>query len=487
MVSGVRGCDSMSPQLVRCFISLCICSGTIGWSWRDLPAAAQRLVEGDQVRGDGRARLGQAVLLLQQRTLRVQHALVVHGALAVLHHRELDRPLRGLHGGLLEHRRLLRVDEPGQRVLDLLRRLEHGVAVVDEQLLEPRVLDAHAVREAAVVEERPVDPGADGIEEAAGGEEVVAAPVAGARLRARSCPKQREARIELGLGDADARALRGGAAARRCGCPDAAAASRPARRRPPSRAPSGSPAGPPAAPRRSPVGCPSSVLSALRACCSPVCSCGDRGPRALEQRRRPASTSSSEVAPLRKRDSAISSASSWTLAFSWACAISTSKVRISDVGPRDLGGQRDQRGVVVGHRREQAGGLRLHAAPVLAPEVQLPGGVEAELVVRSDGGEVEDRRRGGVLAEPHRRRAARTPPGSAGTAGRWRCPAGRAPRRSAGPRSAAAGSAGRRARPGCSSAGSLNAFHHWLSAARLRRQARIGRAASFRRRWPAAS
>ena len=60
-----------------------------------------------------------------------------------------------------------------------------------------------------------------------------------------------------------------------------------------------------------------------------------------------------------------------------ACSMSTSKVRISDVGARDLRGQRDERLVVVGHRREQAAGLRLDAAPVLAPEVQLPRGVEA--------------------------------------------------------------------------------------------------------------
>ena len=41
--------DSRSPQLVRSFISSCVASGTTGWPCAQLPAAAQRLVEGDQV------------------------------------------------------------------------------------------------------------------------------------------------------------------------------------------------------------------------------------------------------------------------------------------------------------------------------------------------------------------------------------------------------------------------------------------------------
>ena len=135
----------MSPQLVRSFISFCVRSGHDGLALARLPASAQRLVEGDQVRGDGRARLGQAVLLLQKRTLRIQHALKVHGAFPVLRHGDLHRPLGGLDGGLLERHGLLGVEKAGQRVLDFLGRLEHRVAVADEQLLEPRVLDAHAV------------------------------------------------------------------------------------------------------------------------------------------------------------------------------------------------------------------------------------------------------------------------------------------------------------------------------------------------------
>ena len=52
-----------------------------------------------------------------------------------------------------------------------------------------------------------------------------------------------------------------------------------------------------------------------------------------------------------------------------------------DVGARHLGVQRHQRVVVVGDRCQQGGALRLDAAPVFAPEVQLPGGVEAQLEV----------------------------------------------------------------------------------------------------------
>ncbi len=78
-----------------------------------------------------------------------------------------------------------------------------------------------------------------------------------------------------------------------------------------------------------------------------------------------------------------------------------------DVGARDLGGERDEGRVVVGDRPEQGGGLRFHAPPVLAPEVQLPGGVEAQLIgprIAREVGDVDD-----VLAEPHRGRAAGEP------------------------------------------------------------------------------
>src|SRR4029078_10879632 len=195
---------------VRPLLHLALCLlGHHRLAFAQLPAAAQRLVERDQARRDRRGLLRQGVLLLQQRTLRVQHPLVVGGAFPVLHQGQLHRALRGGDGVLLEHLRLLGAHEAGQRVLDLLRGTQHGVAVGDQRLREARVLDAHRVRQPAVVQERPVDGGTGGIEDAAGREQVVRPRplVEGAQA---DRPEQREAGVEVGLGDADARGLRGG-------------------------------------------------------------------------------------------------------------------------------------------------------------------------------------------------------------------------------------------------------------------------------------
>ena len=161
---------------------VCVCSGTTGCPCAHLPAAAQRLVEGDQVGGDGRASSGPGC-----------SAAAAASAARPARADSRSRPSRYCdHGQLAPIARAdvtafcsntmacLRVEEAGQRVLHLLRRLEHGVAIADEQLLEARVLDAHGVRQAAVVEERPVDLRADRVEDAAGREEVV-------RRRRRRC------------------------------------------------------------------------------------------------------------------------------------------------------------------------------------------------------------------------------------------------------------------------------------------------------------
>jgi hypothetical protein len=90
----------------------------------------------------------------------------------------------------------------------------------------------------------------------------------------------------------------------------------------------GIPVVPASIPWTEPVGRPSSVLSAFMACCRSISSCGIDA-RVLSSSVVAWDTSSSEVAPLRKRDSAIRCPSSWSLTFAWACAISTSSVRIT--------------------------------------------------------------------------------------------------------------------------------------------------------------
>ena len=51
------------------------------------------------------------------------------------------------------------------------------------------------------------------------------------------------------------------------------------------------------------------------------------------------------------------------------------------VGARDLGGERDERVVVIGDRREVTGFLRGHAFRVTTPEIDFPGSVEPDLIV----------------------------------------------------------------------------------------------------------
>ena len=57
----------------------------------------------------------------------------------------------------LERRRLLGLHEARQTVLHFLGGLQHGALIVDEQLLEPGILDADVAGDAAVVEERQID------------------------------------------------------------------------------------------------------------------------------------------------------------------------------------------------------------------------------------------------------------------------------------------------------------------------------------------
>ena len=154
---------------------------------------------------------------------------------------------------------------------------------------------------------------------------------------------EREARIELGLGDADAGALRGGVAARRCGCPDAAAASRPARRPPPSRAPSGSPWARPAARRRVPGRLPEQRAQGVSRLLQPDLQLGDRGAGALEQRRR--------LGHVELRGGAVAEAGLGDLAApppgaaTFSCGLLDEHLEGADhdVGARDLRGERDER------------------------------------------------------------------------------------------------------------------------------------------------
>ena len=174
-----------------------------------------------------------------------------------------------------------------------------------------------------------------------------------------------------------------------------------------------------------PAGWPSRRLKALRACSSPMRSWGTVA-RVLSSCVVACVGSSSDVAPAWKRDSAIASASSWMRALSSRLADQHFGGAQRDVRARDLRGQRDQRRLVVGHRGEQAGGLRFDAAPVFAPEVQLPGGVEADLIAEEVA--IKARVARHLLGQADRLPHRRTTPASGETAGRWRRRTERAPR-----------------------------------------------------------
>jgi hypothetical protein len=127
--------------------------------------------------------LGQIDLLLEERALGVQHALVVHRPLPVLDHGQIRRALRGGGCVLREHRGLLRLQIPHQAVLHLVGSLQHRVLVLHELLLEAGVLDADVVLDPSVVEDRPYQAGPERVEDAAALEEVAEVGVIG------ECPR----------------------------------------------------------------------------------------------------------------------------------------------------------------------------------------------------------------------------------------------------------------------------------------------------------
>ena len=52
------------------------------------------------------------------------------------------------------------------------------------------------------------------------------------------------------------------------------------------------------------------------------------------------------------------------------------------VGARHFAGQRNERAIVIGDRRQQIRVVGLDVAPKAAPKIQFPSGVEAEIEIR---------------------------------------------------------------------------------------------------------
>jgi len=167
-----------------------------------VPAAAHRLVQGDQAAHGVAAIDDVRVLLGRERALCIEHALEVRVPFAIDRVGERERALRRAlcvvqDGVALECR-----DERRCRVVGLARRLAHGFLVGDDQLLEAGVLHAHVVRDEAVIEQVPGDARA-----AHRGERACRA-----RERAGAPHKradQRHGWVQVGFRDADQRGLRG--------------------------------------------------------------------------------------------------------------------------------------------------------------------------------------------------------------------------------------------------------------------------------------
>ena len=186
-----------------------------GLAYTQFPTPAQGLVQGNQIRGNGGARIGQACFFLQQDAFRVDHALIIHGAFLILYPGDLHRPLGRCDGVLLKHQSFLVLEKPDQRIFHFLGGPEHGVLVVDEQLLEPRILDAHVVLDAAVIENGPPESSGRRNRRDCPVKQIVQVRIVGQRptLAAALEPdltEKRKAGIEIRFGHANAGTLGGG-------------------------------------------------------------------------------------------------------------------------------------------------------------------------------------------------------------------------------------------------------------------------------------
>ena len=102
----------------------------------DLPAAAERLVEQNQVGGHAPLRLGQLILLLGQELLNIEHAIEVGLALIVESLGQIQRLIAPSGAvGQVQHL-LLSLEEGDDRILRFGIGLKHGILVLDDQLLE---------------------------------------------------------------------------------------------------------------------------------------------------------------------------------------------------------------------------------------------------------------------------------------------------------------------------------------------------------------
>ncbi len=337
------------------------------------------------------------VLSAQQGLLRVEHPRVVHGAVTVLDKSEIHRALRRGDAQPQCGCLALKVEEGHHGVLRLLSGAQHGLLVVDDELLQTRVLHTHAVLDTSIVEHVPAQRRAALEEQCVAVDQVVAAAAgSGGAVPGREADgsEERDARIKVRLGDTDACAL-----------------------------------GPGIELRPADVGPPAQQ----------VCRNTDRNLAGSDRDRvhpaehgahlagRASEQSAERVlclaqTRLQERDSRLGAAQQGfglTHVELGGGAVAKQDIgdleaalldgdvlprdgqpllegSYGDVYGRDLGGERDQKGVVIGDRGKQIGVGRLDRATEPAPEIGLPGNTEIDAVIPVV--EIADGRVGAILA-----------------------------------------------------------------------------------------
>ncbi len=161
-----------------------------------LPAATQCLVQIDHGSNCRSTVVDIAALLDEQRLLGVEDPLIVGKALLITQHRQIVGALsRG--DGLGQDPVLL--DGPhvgGHGILHFSGGLQHGLAIGDQSLLQPGILDPYVVADAAIVEKGPEEAPARAV-----GQTVTVEQITGGGEAQKT--GQAEARVERSLCHAD--------------------------------------------------------------------------------------------------------------------------------------------------------------------------------------------------------------------------------------------------------------------------------------------
>jgi hypothetical protein len=153
--------------------------------------------------------VGPTILLAGQGSQGADDGVEVHQAVLVLGRRHISRTLGGGCSRLQGLELLMGLEIGHDGVPHLCLGLQHGLAVVLQELLESRVLQPNVIFEPSVVEDVPLETTKETVVKAVSTEEVAEFLVACGRDAGSNAPADAEMRIELTDGKADLGALGG--------------------------------------------------------------------------------------------------------------------------------------------------------------------------------------------------------------------------------------------------------------------------------------